>query len=88
MRLRIPALLVLALMLTPCLEAGLFSSNKKKLPKPIKMIDIRRHDAKRLANPTKLSAKYGPSWGRPNELLYAPQRLHMNHSLTDDSYQR
>lgn len=79
MRIRILASLVLALWLVPSVEAGLFGSNKKKLPKPIKMVHIRPHDAKRFANPTKIASKYGPEWGRANRILYQPQQLRMGH---------
>jgi hypothetical protein len=78
MRIRIPALLVLALWLVPSVEAGMFG-NKKRLPKPIKMVQIRPHDAKRLGHPMKIASKYGPEWGSANRIVYRPQQLHTGH---------
>ena len=51
MSIRALAVLMLALWAAPsAVEAGLFgSSNKKKLPKPIKMVKFRPHDTERLA---------------------------------------
>jgi hypothetical protein len=73
---RIPALLVLACWLA---APGLEASNKKKLPKPIKMIHIRPHDAERLSRPTRLASKYGPAWGVPQPLSEKPVYPHVGH---------
>jgi hypothetical protein len=57
MRMRAPALLLLALwMAPPAVEAGLFggSSNQKKLPKPRKMVEIKSYDAAKYAKVHKL----------------------------------
>lgn len=80
MRIRISALLVLAFWLAPSVEAGLFGS-KKKLPKPIHMVQIRPYDAKRLSKPTKISSKYGPEWGRAYRIMYKPQQLRTGHYM-------
>jgi hypothetical protein len=78
---RIAALLVLSLGLAPGAHAGLFGGNKKKLPKPMKMVEIRPSDAKRFAKPTKIAARFAQDWGRANQVIYQPQDLRNSHYL-------
>ena len=77
MRMAASALLLVAVGLAPSVVEA--NSGKKKLPKPNKMVNIRPHDADRLAKLTKISAKYGPAWGVPKPLSEQPLRAHMGH---------
>jgi hypothetical protein len=56
MRARSAGILLVVLLLTPVVEAGWFGGggSKKKLPKAIKMAEIRPHDAARLKKCTHL----------------------------------
>lgn len=76
MRMRASAVLLLAFWLAPsAVLAG------KKLPKPIKMVHIRPHDAGRLAKLSKIASKYGPSWGVPQPLSDQPVSPRVGHYL-------
>jgi hypothetical protein len=79
MTIRIPALLLLALWLAPSVEAGLFGSGKKKLPKPIEMTHMRSGDSKRLSKLPKIHSRYGPEWGISAPLRERPVQLRRSH---------
>lgn len=77
---RYAGVLLLVLLLAPAAEAGWFSGSKKKLPQPIKLAEIRRHDAARLNKPSKVSSKsFSPSWGAQGEVFYQPRRMKIPH---------
>lgn len=79
MRMRITAVLLVSLGFGASADAGLFGSNRKKLPKPIALVHIRAHGGKRFANPTRISSRYGPEWGRAVQIIYQPQQLRASH---------
>jgi len=76
MRMRATALLLLAVGLAP---SAVLASNQKRLPKPIKMVHIRPHDASRLSKLSKVGAKYAPTWGVPRPLSDQPVSPHLGH---------
>ena len=73
---RASALLLLAFWLAP---TAVLASNQKKLPKPIKMVHIRPHDASRLSKLSKVASKYGPTWGVPQPLSEQPVSPRVGH---------
>jgi hypothetical protein len=76
MRMRASALLLLAFGLAP---SAVLASNQKRLPKPIKMVHIRPHDASRLSKLSKVGAKYAPTWGVARPLSEQPVIPHLGH---------
>ena len=83
-------ILLAVLLAAPAAEAGWFGGDayKKKLPKPIKMAEIRSSDAKRLAKPSKVfsrvDSRFGdPSWGGPGPVVYGLQRMRVSHQHKD-----
>lgn len=74
------------LLLTTAAEAGWWGSDKKKLPKPISLVEIRRHDVERLSRPSKVAATKvtDPRWGALGPTFYRTWHLHVSHyQLTD-----
>lgn len=81
---RSAGILLVVLLLTPSAEAGWFGGDSygKKLPKPIKMAEIRPHDAARLARPSRAFSRIAdPRWGALGPAFYQASRLRVQHQL-------
>jgi hypothetical protein len=79
-------ILLAVMLLAPAADAGWFGGDayKKKLPKPIKMDDIRPHDANRLKRPSKIFPRIDdrlgdPNWGGQGSGFYRGQHLRVKH---------
>lgn len=68
---------VLVLLLVPAAGAGWLGGGKK-LPKPIKMVEIRAHDGARLNKASKIARKHDPNWGGLDKVFYKAQRLKLH----------